>query len=158
MRIELGPDVEPRIRRALRGAGRREVGGMLFAEQLAAGRFRIIDLSLDDFSGSHNAFRRDQKVHRETLDQFFRRTGCDYQRFNYLGEWHSHPSFSVRPSGEDIHTMADIVTSHSSTISFAVLLVVRLRFLWWLDYSLTIFARDRSPKGARISPRVVFIM
>jgi proteasome lid subunit RPN8/RPN11 len=157
MRIELAPDVETAIRQALRGAGRREVGGMLFAEQLAPGKFRIIDLSLDAFSGSHHAFRRDPAIHRQTLDDFYNRTGRDYRRFNYLGEWHSHPSFPVRPSGEDVDTMTDIVTGPSVEISFAVLLVVRLRFRIWVDYSLMIFARGQPPRSTRIKPHIVWI-
>jgi proteasome lid subunit RPN8/RPN11 len=157
MRIELAPDIEKRVRTALRTAGRREIGGMLFAEQSAPGKFRVIDFSLDLFSGSHTAFRRDPRVHRKMLDEFFERTGHDYQRFNYLGEWHSHPSFSVRPSAEDVDTMTDIVKTPSSAISFAILLIVRLRFWAWLDHSVTVFARDLAPSKARISPRVVFI-
>lgn len=157
MRIELAPDIEKRVRSALRTAGRREIGGMLFAEQSAPGKFRVIDFSLDLFSGSHTAFRRDPKIHRKMLDEFFERTGHDYQRFNYLGEWHSHPSFSVRPSAEDVNTMTDIVKNPSSTIGFAIMLIVRLRFWMWLDYSLTVFARKQPPHEARISPRVVFI-
>src|ERR1700730_14462817 len=136
MRIELAPDIERRIRSALRTAGRREIGGMLFAEQTAPGKFRVIDFSLDLFSGSHTTFRRDPEIHRKKLDEFFRRTGHDYLRFNYLGEWHSHPSFSVRPSGEDVGTMTDIVSNPSSAIGFAILLIARLRFWAWLGYSL----------------------
>jgi hypothetical protein len=151
MRIELAPDIEKRVRSALRTAGRREIGGMLFAEQSAPGKFRVIDFSLDLFSGSHTAFRRDPKSHRKMLDEFFERTGHDYQRFNYLGEWHSHPSFSVRPSAEDVNTMTDIVENPSSTIRFAILLIVRLRFWGWLDYSVTVFAQKQTPHEARIS-------
>jgi len=157
MRIELAPDIEKRVRGAIRTAGRREIGGMLFAEQSAPGKFRVVDVSLDLFSGSHTAFRRDPKIHRKMLDEFFQRTGHDYQRFNYLGEWHSHPSFSVRPSIEDVSTMTDIVSNPASAINFAILLIVRLRFWAWLDYSLTVFARDQPPQKARISPRVVVI-
>jgi integrative and conjugative element protein (TIGR02256 family) len=157
MRIELAPDIERKVRSALRTAGRLEVGGMLFAEQSAPGKFRIIDISLDLFSGSHTAFRRDPKVHQKMLNEFFRRTGHDYKRFNYLGEWHSHPSFSVRPSIEDVNTMTDIVSNPSSPISFAALLVVRLRLWVWLDYSLTVFARNQQPQEMRISTRVVWI-
>lgn len=97
MKVEQTPEVERRIRLALRKAGRREIGGMLMAEQLSPDHFRIVDFSVDSFSGSHTHFRRDPRVHRATLDKFFERTGRDYARFNYLGEWHSHPSFSVRP-------------------------------------------------------------
>jgi hypothetical protein len=157
MRIELAPDIERKVRSALRRAGRREIGGMLFAEQLAPGKFRVTDFSLDLFSGSHTAFRRDAKTHKKMLDEFFQRTGHNYQRFNYLGEWHSHPSFPVRPSTEDVDTMTDIVTDRSSAISFAILLIVRLRVWAWLDYSLTVFAQDQQPQKARISTRVVWI-
>jgi [CysO sulfur-carrier protein]-S-L-cysteine hydrolase len=157
MRIELAPDIERKVRSALRTAGRREIGGMLFAEQLAPGKFRVIDFSLDLFSGSHTAFRRDPENHQKMLNEFFQRTGHNYQRFNYLGEWHSHPSFSVRPSTEDVDTMTDIVSDPSSAISFAILLIVRLRFWAWLDYSLTVFAQNQTPCSARISTRVVWI-
>ena len=72
MRIELAPELETRFRTALREAGRREIGGMLMAEQLAPGTFRVVDFSLDPLSGSHTAFRRDPKLHQKTLDEFFR--------------------------------------------------------------------------------------
>jgi [CysO sulfur-carrier protein]-S-L-cysteine hydrolase len=157
MRIELAPELEKRFRAGLREAGRREIGGMLMAEQLAPGKFHVVDFSLDSYSGSHTAFRRDPKMHQKTLDEFFRRTGRDFQRFNYLGEWHSHPSFSVHPSFEDIGTMTDIVENQGSEITFAILLVMRLRLRLWLDYSLTVFARNHPPRRTHISARVRFI-
>jgi integrative and conjugative element protein (TIGR02256 family) len=157
VRIELAPEVERRLRSALRKAGRREIGGMLFAEQIAPGHFRITDLSVDPDLGSHAAFRRDPQKHGKALDEFFRHTDYDFARFNYLGEWHSHPSFAVQPSAEDLVTMTDIVESRSSPITFAVLLIVRLRWCLWLDYSLTVFARSEKPRQTRIRQRVVLI-
>jgi [CysO sulfur-carrier protein]-S-L-cysteine hydrolase len=150
MRIELAPELEKRFRGALRKAGRREIGGMLMAEQLAPGHFRIVEFSLDQYSGSHSAFRRDPAAHRQTLNEFFVRTSHDFTRFNYLGEWHSHPSFPVYPSGEDMRSMTDIVEDRESEISFAVLLILRLRLLLWMDYSLTVFARQRKPNSMRL--------
>lgn len=149
MQIELAPDIEGRLRKNLRAAGRRETGGILFAEQMAPGRFRIVDFSVDLYSGSHTTFRRDPRLHQEALNAFFDRTGRDFARFNYLGEWHSHPSFSVHPSLEDVATMTELVTAERSTITFAVLLIVRLRFLFWVDHSLTIFARGHAPQPIR---------
>jgi integrative and conjugative element protein (TIGR02256 family) len=157
MKIERAPEIKKRFRAALGKAGRLEIGGMLMAEQLAPDYFRIVDFSLDAFSGSHTRFRRDPHIHQKTLDGFFERTGCDYQRFNYLGEWHSHPSFSVHPSVEDIDTMTDIVESGSSTITFAVLLIVRLRWRLWIDCSLTVFARGQDPRSVEFSRRVRWI-
>jgi len=157
MKIERAPEIEKRFRAALRKASRREIGGMLMAEQLAADHFRIVDFSLDAFSGSLTRFRRDPETHWKMLDEFFERTGRDYQQFNYLGEWHSHPSFSVRPSVEDIESMTDIVERGSSTITFAVLLIVRLRWRLWIDCSLTVFARGQDPRPVEFSQPVRWI-
>ena len=157
MKIALAPDIEQRLRKALRKAGRREIGGMLFAEQLARAHFKIIDFSTDSFSGSHTKFVRDPKVHQQSLDAFFEKTGRDFVRFNYLGEWHSHPSFSVHPSLEDVETMQSLVETGSKDITFALLLIVRLRFRLWMDYSLTTFARGYSPQRASIATRFIVI-
>jgi integrative and conjugative element protein (TIGR02256 family) len=157
MRIELAVNIGRRFHTSLREAREREIGGMLLAEQLKPGHFCIIDFSVDSFSGSHTGFRRDPQAHQNALDEFFRRTGRDFQRFNYLGEWHSHPSFSVHPSTQDINTMTEIVENQSSLITFAVLLIVRLRFRIWVEHSLTVFARDQAPQPSRISRRVVWI-
>ena len=153
----MAADIGKRFHTSLREAGEREIGGMLLAEQLKPGRFCIVDFSLDSFSGSHTEFRRDPEAHQNTLDEFFRRTGRDFQRFNYLGEWHSHPSFSVRPSAQDNSTMTDIVQNQGSIITFAVLLIVRLRLRLWVEHSLTIFARNCASQPRRISKRIVWI-
>lgn len=155
MRIELAPDIDKRLRKVLREAGRREIGGMLFAEQLAPARFRLMEFSTDQFSGSHTKFRRDPALHQKTMEEFFERTGRDFSRFNYLGEWHSHPSFSVHPSMEDLETMFDIVENKNTAITFALLLIVRLRLRFWMDYSMTSFARGYAPQRARLAARFI---
>jgi [CysO sulfur-carrier protein]-S-L-cysteine hydrolase len=153
MKIERAAEIEPRLRAALRQAGQREIGGLLMAEQLSPAHFRILDFSLDSFSGSHTHFRREPALHQKALSEFFERTGRDFQRFNYLGEWHSHPSFVVLPSGEDIEAMTEIVEGGNSAITFAVLLIVRLRWRMWIDCSLTVFARGQKPRRLRPSSR-----
>ena len=117
---------------------------MLFAEQLAVAHFRVVDFSLSAHSGSRTTFVRDPKQHRQALDDFFCRTGHDFSRFNYLGEWHSHPSFSTHPSLDDIETMTDLVENNEET-TFAALMIVRLRFHLWMDYTFTVFARGAAP-------------
>jgi hypothetical protein len=151
MLVEVTPDVDARLRKALHQAGQREIGGMLFAEQLAPAHFRVMDFSLDLFSGSHTHFRREPRMHQKALTEFFEKTGRDFNRFNYLGEWHSHPSFSVTPSTEDVETMQSLVENDSGAVSFALLLIVRLRFWLWMDHSLTTFARGYRPQRARIA-------
>lgn|SRR6185369_2674322 len=153
MKIERAPEIEARLRTSLRKAGDREIGGLLMGEQLSPAHFRILDFSLDALSGSHMRFRRSPQTHQKTLDAFFERTGWNFQRFNYLGEWHSHPSFSVLPSGEDIQTMTEIVESETSVIDFAILLIVRLRWRYWIDCTLTFFARGQEPQRLLPSSR-----
>lgn len=149
MRVELAPDIGGELRKALQSAGDREAGGMLFAEQLAPGHFRVVDFSVDLSSGSHTWFRRDPRLHEAAFKAFFDRTGRDYGRFNYLGEWHSHPLLSVRPSHQDVSTMTELVANLQTEISFAVLLIVRLRFRVLLDCSWTVFTRDYAPQSLR---------
>lgn len=45
--------------------------------------------------------------------------------------------------------MTELVSNGETTITFATLLIVRLRFQLWIEYSLTIFARGRTPKAVR---------
>ena len=84
MRLEVTQAFADRMRVDLKRAGRREIGGMLFAEQLAPNRFKIVDCSTDFRSGSRSIFRRDPVVHNVLLREFFERTGNDFRRFNYL--------------------------------------------------------------------------
>lgn len=58
--------------------------------------------------------------------RFFDRTAHNYSRFNYIGEWHSHPNYAVQPSGTDAQTMRRLVTDLSFQGSFALLMIVRL--------------------------------
>jgi integrative and conjugative element protein (TIGR02256 family) len=153
MRIHLAPEIVPRLRKELSKAGSREIGGMLFAEQLKPAKFCIIDFSVDAKSGTHASFQRDPALHRQELDRFFDRTDHEYRRFNYLGEWHSHPSFSVRPSAQDVQSMTEVVSARHSNITFAVLLIVRLRWRLWIDHSLTVFAKDQRSAITQLSPR-----
>lgn len=59
-------------------------------------------------------------------ESFFDRTAHHYTRFNYIGEWHSHPSFEVRPSGIDTKSMQDLVLDQDFQGDFAVLMITRI--------------------------------
>lgn len=145
MQVELAPDVVRRLRRSLRKSGAREIGGMLLANQLSEGHFRVIDFSVDVNSGSSSSFLRDPTIHRNSIETFFKNTDYNFKRFNYLGEWHSHPSFSVTPSQEDIQTMIELVECGPFEIDFAILLIVRLRYWIKFEYSITGFVRGHPP-------------
>lgn len=149
MRVEIAKEVRTRLRRALRAAGRREIGGVLMGEQIEPGHFRVVDLSIDKETGGRAHFVRSPEAHAQALDAFFQRTGNEYHRFNYLGEWHSHPGFSVTPSLQDSASMLELVHGERD-IDFAVLLIVRLH--WWqaIASSCTLFRRDLHPSPVEI--------
>ena len=109
MRIEIAAHVRDRLRRSLRSARRREIGGILMAEQIEPGHFRVVDLTVDGETGGRAHFVRSAEAHADALDAFFRRTGEAYSRYNYLGEWHSHPVFPVTPSVQDAASMTELV-------------------------------------------------
>lgn len=126
MRLALANDQLNVLREALRCAGRREIGGQLFGEQLAPSVFRVTHLTVQRSPGTVSRFVVD--IAQVALDAlaFFQRTRRDYRRFNYLGEWHSHPSFDVYPSGTDRATMRSLVTDRDFKGQFALLMIARL--------------------------------
>lgn len=149
MQVDISDYVKSKLRSALRAAGSREIGGVLMGEQVAPGHFRVVDLSVDTQTGGRAHFVRSPEAHAEALSAFFQETGHQYERFNYLGEWHSHPRFAVTPSTQDIASMIDLVEGERG-IEFAVLLIVRLR--WWrrISCSCTLFRRSSRPLPVEI--------
>jgi proteasome lid subunit RPN8/RPN11 len=95
-------------------------------EHLGDEVFRIAEISVQHSGGTSACFVRHPKEHAAYLKEFFERTGHDYTRFNYLGEWHSHPSFEALPSRVDAHTMQSLVCDRTVGVNFLVLLIVRL--------------------------------
>lgn len=149
MKVKIGAEIRRRLRRELRSAGSREIGGVLMGEQIEPGNFRVVDISVDGATGGRAHFVRSPEVHCEALDDFFRRTGEAYNQYNYLGEWHSHPGFPVTPSVQDATSMRELVHGERG-IDFAVLLIVRLD--WWhsIACSCTLFRRGQMPSAVAI--------
>lgn len=126
MRLRLPADQVEALRRALRRAGTKEVGGQIFGEMVAPSDFRATELTVQRRPGTFARFVVDLVQAGREAARFFHRTGHQYTRFNYIGEWHSHPSFAVRPSGTDVATMHALVGDREFQGSFAVLMIVRL--------------------------------
>src|SRR5437868_3158102 len=86
------------ITAALETAGRREVGGVLLAEHVGHDEFAVREVTVQK-RGTIASFVRLIEDALGKITSFFRDAQHDYSRFNYLGEWHSHPSFVPEPSG-----------------------------------------------------------
>jgi [CysO sulfur-carrier protein]-S-L-cysteine hydrolase len=126
VKLLLPSDQKARVTQALTRAGTSETGGQLFGEQLAPSSFRITELTVQSRPGTFARFVVDLVDAGRAALAFFRRTAHDYTHHNYIGEWHSHPSFSVKPSLTDANTMRELVRSDDFNGSFAVLIIVRL--------------------------------
>lgn len=101
------------------------MGGMLFGEHLGVDEFGVIDATVAS-TGTVASFVRSLRATLRPLERFFARTKGDYRRFNYLGEWHSHPSFALVPSSVDDATMFDLVEDPATNARFAVSMIVKL--------------------------------
>jgi integrative and conjugative element protein (TIGR02256 family) len=113
------------LRTALITAGYREIGGVLMGEHVDTNEFIVRELSVHR-RGSFASFLRRIEDALGQMRAFFKRTGHDYRRYNYLGEWHSHPSFAPFPSTTDDTSMLDIVQDTSVGANFVVLIIAKL--------------------------------
>jgi [CysO sulfur-carrier protein]-S-L-cysteine hydrolase len=154
MQILLAPPIVKRLRRELRRAGKREIGGLLMGEHLGSELFRVVDISMQRSGGTRACFIRDPRSHQPYLDKFFARTGNDYSRFNYLGEWHSHPTFEAAPSVTDLETMQSIVSDPAVGVNFLTLLVAKLSRRNVLEATATAFSVGNPPQAVNIAIEV----
>jgi integrative and conjugative element protein (TIGR02256 family) len=111
---------------ALREAGKREIGGILMGEHIGADEFRVASFTIQRRGGTIVRFVRIVEHAISALTRFFRETGSDFTRFNYLGEWHSHPSFAPYPSSEDDASMKKILLDDKVGANFVVLIVAKM--------------------------------
>lgn len=126
MRLRLPADQVAFLRDALRRAETKEIGGQIFGEQLAPSDFVATELTFQKRPGTFARFVVDLIQAAGDAVRFFDRTAHQYTRYNYIGEWHSHPSFGVRPSDIDVAAMRRLVSDPEFMGRFAVLLITRL--------------------------------
>jgi integrative and conjugative element protein (TIGR02256 family) len=151
MQLLLTQPVVKNLRLELRRAGRREIGGLLMGEHVRDEVFRVVSISIQRSGGSQTCFIRQPQEHEAQLKEFFARTGADYARFNYLGEWHSHPSFEPVPSDTDVRTMQSIVDDPIVGVNFLMLMIPRLGKGGRLELSAMTVRRGWPPSPALVS-------
>jgi proteasome lid subunit RPN8/RPN11 len=125
LKLVLPSNIAIQIQRALTKAGRHEVGGLLMAEHVGINEFVVRKVTVHR-QGTFASFARHIHGVLSKLSSFFDQTKHDYARFNYIGEWHSHPSFDPLPSAQDHQTMIEIASDRNVGANFVVLLVVKI--------------------------------
>src|SRR5437660_762884 len=113
------PEIRKTITAALLKSGSREVGGVLMAEHVGTDAFTVRDLTVHRRGAFANFVRQIEEALGK-MWAFFDSAGHDYKRFNYIGEWHSHPSFEPVPSGRDDASMIEIVQDARVGANFVV--------------------------------------
>jgi proteasome lid subunit RPN8/RPN11 len=124
LRVTVPHDVQEVLRTALSRARTRECGGVLMGEHVGHNHFVVRSVTVQASDG-FTWFVRGVTGAVTAVRKFLAAKGNDYRRFNYLGEWHSHPSFSVVPSGKDHDTMRNMAAATPGA-NFLVLLIFRL--------------------------------
>ena len=143
MQLVLPHDLTQQLVDALGKAGRREIGGILMAEHVSENIFRVRSLTIQRRGGTFATFIRAARAIIGPLLEFFRATDHNYTRFNYIGEWHSHPSFAPVPSFQDHRTMNEIIEDRQLGALFVVLLIAKLNSARALESTVTVYKPDK---------------
>ena len=123
--LVLPRDIQAKLLAALKSAGKREVGGVLMAAHVGLNRFEVMDITVHKRGAIASFIRRIEDA-LGRLKVFFSSTGNQYSKFNYIGEWHSHPMFAPEPSRTDDISMQQIADDLEVGANFVVLLIVKL--------------------------------
>lgn len=150
MQLLLPREIVGRIVAALGEAGSREIGGILMGEHIGLDTFCVKDLTIQRKGGTFVTFVRVVRNILGPLQAFFRKTHHDYARFNYLGEWHSHPSFALSPSTTDHRSMFEIIDDPQLGANFVVLLLVKLGEQAVLDCAVFIYEPRAQPRTGEV--------
>ena len=142
MIVYLPNQIQRRLILALEKAGSKEIGGVLMGEHIGDAKFRVVDLTIQKQHGTFAFFVRLVTDAVTSLQRFFKQTGYNYRQFNYLGEWHSHPSFPPVPSSKDIQSMLEIITDTDIGANFVILLIVRSKGAQEIEATATAFLPD----------------
>ena len=125
LKLILLPEVAEEITIALCKSGDREIGGILMGEHAGPSEFKVTKITVQK-RGGISSFIRVIEDAVGKLNNFFRQSNNDYSRFNYMGEWHSHPLFTPYPSSKDDSSMLEIVMDETVGANFVVLIIVKL--------------------------------
>lgn len=120
-------------------------------EHIAEGVFEVREVTIQRMGGTFATFLRTVQDMIHSLGNFFRTTNNDYRRFNYLGEWHSHPSFAPVPSGTDHQTMREIVDDPDVGALFVLLMVVKIDESQQFAGSVTVY----QPRGLQFEGKLI---
>jgi proteasome lid subunit RPN8/RPN11 len=122
--IEIEQEAHEQVHEALKDFGNYEIGGMLIGYKKGENIFSISKATVADDVANFNiaSFIREPFKSMKVLLKAFKR-----EKHNYIGEWHSHPQFSLYPSESDIETMHGILNNSEYGVNFVILIITKLK-------------------------------
>lgn len=126
MNLRIPHQIAKEWKNSLKKAGNNEIGGVLFGEHVGESDFRIVHATKQAGGGGHSYFRRKGSVARREINRISAEYGDHYERFNYLGEWHSHPNAPAIPSTKDELSMQSLLIDPDTSANFLVLIIMQL--------------------------------
>jgi hypothetical protein len=148
MQLIIPTELAARLKAELTSAGRREMGGILMGQNVGHDVFRVLEMTFQQ-SDQHACFSRSSGMHNRILKRFLRRTGKRYTEFNYIGEWHSHPCFALRPSETD-HITMDTLVRIDLALPFAALLLVNIDAHDRIQYKAYVYTNSGCHQNASV--------
>lgn len=121
--VEIEQKAYNTIHSALQKYGDYEIGGILIGYKKIENHFAIAEATVADDTNSFNlaSFIREPFKSMKVLLRSYR-----LKKHNYIGEWHSHPKFSLYPSDYDIKTIKGILADPGYGLNFALLIITKL--------------------------------
>lgn len=126
MKLRIGKNTIKEWQKTLKKAGDREIGGILFGEHVGDSDFKVIHATKQTKGGNQTHFKRDASKAIKDIERLSAQHENNHERFNYLGEWHSHPNAPALPSAQDEATMHQLLIESDATVNFLVLIIIRL--------------------------------
>ena len=150
MKIILPEKISRKMILGLQKASSREIGGILLGEHVNENEFLVSDITIQRIRGGFAIFERLIQEIVEPLKKFFAKTHHNYKRFNYLGEWHSPPSFVLQPSSTDDSTMKEMIDDVDFGANFVVLMIVKLSSYNKLEGTVTVYRNGNGSQPAEL--------
>ena len=127
MRIIVPKEIANKLFSALKKAEDREIKGACFARFVEDDVYEIEEVYISHKIGSNffsnlvidYRYKRFEKA-------YYKKNNYDFEKHNYIGDWHSHPLFDCIPSNYDINELEEEL--EKSNANFLVQLIVKISF------------------------------
>lgn len=125
MKIIVQKTVINRMINALKRAGLNETKGACFASKTSDDCYSIEDVFLSKEKGTTVFSNLKINYSYKCFEKrYFKKHKYDYVNHNYIGDWHSHPSFDCLPSNYDKKEAFEEL--YNSNARFLIQLIVKL--------------------------------